>query len=102
MINATGEQQSLRMRADLEELADRIARALPRDGTVEPRPGVHFRRASRAEPVHGVAEAAFCVIAQGGKEILLGGDTYRYDPADYLISTMKLPLVGEVVEATPQ
>ena len=35
------------MRADQEELAHRIARALPRDGTVEPQPGLHFRRYSR-------------------------------------------------------
>jgi AraC-like DNA-binding protein len=42
------------------------------------------------------------VIAQGSKDILLGDDTFRYDPAHYLISTMELPLIGEVVEASPE
>jgi len=46
-MNVTNEQQANRMPADQEELADRIARALPRDGTIEPQPGVHFRRHSR-------------------------------------------------------
>ena len=91
------------MQTDREELADRIARALPHDGTVEPQPGLHFRRHSKpTEPVHAVAEPSFCVIAQGSKEILLGENTFRYDPANYLISTMELPLVGEVVEASPE
>jgi hypothetical protein len=47
MKHATSERQARRMPADQEELAHRIARALPRDGTVEPQPGLHFRRGSR-------------------------------------------------------
>ncbi len=91
------------MRADQEELADRIARALPCDETVEPQSGLHFRRHSRpAERVYGFYAPAFCVIAQGSKDILLGEDIFRYDPAHYLISTMELPLMGEVVEASPE
>jgi AraC-like DNA-binding protein len=102
MINATSERQARRMRADQEELADRIARALPRDGKLEPGPDLHFhRKSARGERVHGVAEPSFCVIAQGSKEILVGEETFRYDPAHYLISTMELPLIGEVVEASP-
>jgi hypothetical protein len=32
MMNVTSKRQARRMQADREELADRIARALPRDG----------------------------------------------------------------------
>ena len=72
------------MQADQEELAERIARALPRDGTVEPQPGLHFRRHSTpTDQVHGFYEPAFCVIAQGSKHILLGEDSFRYDPATF-------------------
>jgi hypothetical protein len=54
MSNAPSEREARRMHADQEELADRIARALPRDGAVEPQPGLHFRRHSRlAERVYG-------------------------------------------------
>lgn len=101
MRNVTSERQASRTQADLEELADRIAKAMPRDGTVEPQPGLHFRRHSGpTEPVHGFYEPAFCVIAQGGKEILLGADRFRYDPAHYMISTVELPLIGQVIEAS--
>ena len=103
MINVTSKRQASRMQADQEELAARIARALPHDGTIEPQPGLHFRRHSGpTQPVHGFYEPAFCVIAQGSKEILLGGDSFRYDPAHYMISTVELPLTGQVVEASPE
>jgi hypothetical protein len=71
--------------------------------TVEPQPGLHFRRHSTpTEQVHGFYEPAFCVIAQGSKNILLGENSFRYDPAHYLISTVKLPLIGQVVDASPE
>jgi AraC-like DNA-binding protein len=92
------------MQADQEELADRIARALPQDGRIEPQPGVFFTRVSTLSqpPVHAFAEPAFCVIAQGRKEILLGEETFHYDPAHYLVTTVELPLIGQVTEASPQ
>jgi AraC-like DNA-binding protein len=102
-MNATSERQARRMQADQEELADRIARALPRDGTVEPQPGLHFRRCSGPTAlVHGFYEPTFCVIAQGSKDLLVGEDKFRYDPAHYMISTIELPMIGQVVEASPE
>src|SRR5260370_17909709 len=90
------DEQARRIQADQEELADRIARALPRDGTVEPQPGLHFRRHSRpAGRVYGSYAPAFCVIAQGSKDILLGEDIFRYNPAPSFITTMQLPLLAE-------
>lgn len=92
-----------RMRADQLELADRIATALPQDGTIEVRQGLHYRRHSGpTEPVYASAQPSFCVIAQGSKDIMLGDETFRYDSAHYLITTMELPLSGKVVEATPK
>jgi AraC-like DNA-binding protein len=76
---------------------------MSRDGRVEVRPGLFFNRvSSSSEPVHAVAEPSFCVIAQGSKDILVGEDRFRYDPAHYLIATMEVPLIGQVVEASPQ
>ena len=34
--------------------------------------------------------------------VLLGEDRFRYDPAHYLITTMELPLVGEVIHVSPE
>jgi AraC-like DNA-binding protein len=101
MMTTNSEPRGSRVRADLDELADRIARALPRDGTSEPHPGLFCNRSSSpSEPVHGVIEPSFCVIAQGSKEVLLGADRFRYGPAHYLISTVGLPAAGRVVEAS--
>jgi AraC-like DNA-binding protein len=90
------------MQSDREELADRIAAALPRDGRVEVQPGLHLYRASSpTTPVYGVGESSFCVIAQGGKHVMLGEDRFRYDPNHYLISTVGLPTISQIDVASP-
>jgi AraC-like DNA-binding protein len=45
-------------------------------------------------------EPSFCVIAQGSKEVLMGGNRYRYDPFHYLLTTVEMPSVSQVLEAT--
>lgn len=96
-------RDAARMQADQDELAERIEHALPEDGLLEAQSGLFFRRISKpGERVFAISEPSFCVIAQGRKEILLGGDIFQYDSAHYLITTMELPLIGEVVEATPK
>jgi AraC-like DNA-binding protein len=91
------------MQADQQELADRIGRALPCDGVVEPQPGLHFRRCSRPTArVHGSYAPFFCVVAQGSKELLVGEDSFRYDSAHSVVSTIELPMIGQVVDASPE
>ena len=86
-----------------EELAERIARAIPADGAVEPLKGLLLNRSSiPAEKLHGVSRPSLCVIAQGSKEVLLGEKVYRYDPAHYLLSTVELPVVSRIVEASAE
>jgi AraC-like DNA-binding protein len=83
------------------ELVERIARAVREDGTVEPLKGLLLHRASSLkEPLHSVCEPAFCVIAQGSKEVFLGNERYQYDPAHYLLVTAELPIVSHIVEAS--
>jgi hypothetical protein len=87
--------------ANREELAERIARALPDDGRNEPLQGLHFVRASSpTERVHGVSRPSLCVIAHGAKEIYLGDDCFRYDPAHYLVAVVSLPVVIQIAEAS--
>ena len=49
-----------------------------------------------------MSKSALCVIAQGSKEIWLGDDRYRYDPAHYLITTAELPVAGQITEASEE
>ena len=73
------------------------------DGRVEPFKGLTLHRASSpTKPLHGVSDPAFCVIAQGSKEVFLGEDRYQYDPAHYLLATVALPVVSQVLEASKE
>src|SRR5437879_10181923 len=97
------ERESRRALANRAELVERIARAVREDRTVEPLRGLHFKRVSSpTEPVHGVSIPAFCVIAQGSKEVYLGEDLYRYDPGPYLLATASLRIVIQIGEASPE
>ncbi len=106
MDMTTSEQSAREMQrvhANREELAERIARAVCYDGTAEPLEGLRLRRASAPTGLgHGVSFPSFCVIAQGSKELLLGNSLYRYNPAQYLISTAALPIATRVAEASPE
>jgi AraC-like DNA-binding protein len=42
------------------------------------------------------------VIAQGSKEVFLGDDRYQYDPMHYLLATAELPVVSQIIEASPE
>src|SRR5258708_3417445 len=84
-----------------DELVERIARAVPVDGTVEPQKGVLLHRSSSpGEPLHSVYDPVFCVIAQGSKEVFLGHERYPYDAAHSLLVPAELPLVSHVLEAS--
>ncbi len=73
-----------------------------RDGGDEPLKGVHLFRVSAPTQIHSVSTPAFCVIAQGSKEVFLAQERYQYDPAHYILYTAELPVVTQVVEASPQ
>ncbi len=94
-------REAQRAQANREELTERIARSIDRDGTIETLKGLHFNRTSSpSECVHSVSVPAFCAIAQGSKEVLLGNDRYQYDPMHYLLATAELPIVSQILEAS--
>lgn len=97
------DRRALRARANMQELVERIAAAVPQDGRLEPLEGLHLQRlSSPSGSLHSVSEPGFCVVAQGSKEVLLGSSRCRYDPAHYLLVTAELPIVAQVVEATQE
>lgn len=88
----------------MDELASLIARHAPEDGMYDmPVPGLAVIRYSRpTDRVPVLHEPAVCIIAQGAKVVLLGEEAYRFDRASHLVISVDLPLVGQVVEATPE
>ena len=59
-----------------------------------------FRRSEPTEPMTGMYEPSICMVAQGAKRVVLGDDTYVYDAGHYLITSVHLPTVVQVVEAS--
>ena len=101
MNDPQAKREADRAQANRAELTERVAKAIRHDGTTEPLKGLHLNRSSSpAECVHGVSIPAFCVIAQGSKEVLLGSDRYQYDPMHYLLATVELPIVSQILAAS--
>ncbi len=107
LMDVINHQQAAReaewMLANRKELVERIGQAMRADGTAQPLPGLHlYRHSLPLEQVYSVVEPSVCVVAQGSKEFLLGESRYRYDPFHYLLVTVDLPYVGQVLEASPE
>lgn len=103
MSNLQVKREVVRSQANREELIERIAQTIRQDGMIQPLPGLHFKRVSfPSECVHSTSVPAFCVIAQGRKEVLLGGDRYQYDPMHYLLTTIEMPIASQILDVSPE
>jgi AraC-like DNA-binding protein len=47
-------------------------------------------------------QPSICLVAQGAKRVQLGDDTYVYDAQHYLITSMHLPKVVQIIEASSE
>lgn len=47
-------------------------------------------------------EPSLCLVAQGAKRLLLGGELFQYDADHYLITSVDLPLVAQITEANAE
>lgn len=100
--NQQAEREAQRAQANREELVERIARVVYTNGSIQVQPGLHLARASSPrERIPSVLEPSLCVIAQGSKEVLLGDSRYQYDPYHYLLTTVGLPRISQILEASP-
>jgi AraC-like DNA-binding protein len=61
-----------------------------------------FRRDEPTEPITGMYEPSICVAVQGVKRVVLGEDTYVYDAYHYLITSVHLPTIVQIIEASPE
>lgn len=61
-----------------------------------------FRRTEPTEPTTGMYQPSICLIAQGAKRVKLGEDYFVYDAQHYLITSVHLPTVVQITEASPE
>ena len=97
-------QKSDDLEVALAALAVRIARlTAEQDHLATAIPTLTIRRyASPTEPTSYVHEPSICLSAQGSKRVLLGEDVYVYDAHHFLITSVDLPVVAQVIEATKE
>src|SRR4249919_1745614 len=58
------------------------------------------RRSGPTEPLHCMYNLGLGVVAQGDKQVLLGGETIDYGPGQSMLTTIDLPVVSHVTRAT--
>lgn len=103
MAIAAQELENTRVATERQEMAQRIDSLLAEDGLLDLFPSVAVIRLTREMPTnYSLSKPAFCVIAQGSKSVVLGAETFSYDPGHYLLSTVDLPISSCVIEASPE
>jgi len=90
------------MEAALDALRKSIARWTEKGSQPECAiPGLSlYRRDEPSQPTSYMQEAGVCLITQGVKRVLLGDDTYMLDVRHFLITSVDLPTVIQVIEAS--
>jgi AraC-like DNA-binding protein len=60
------------------------------------------RREAPTDPMSHMYEPSICLIAQGAKRVLLGDDTFVYDAHHFLVTSVDLPTVVQVIKASQE
>jgi AraC-like DNA-binding protein len=83
-------------------LARAISAIAQTDGdydTVIPALKLH-RRAAPTAPLHCIYNLGLGIVAQGGKQVLLGDESIDYGPGQSMLTTIDLPVVSHVTRAS--
>jgi AraC-like DNA-binding protein len=90
------------MEVALEALGKSIAQWTESgDQTTTAIPGLALsRREEPTQPRSHMYEPIICLIAQGVKRVLLGDDTYVFDSHHFLITSLDLPTVVQIIKAS--
>ncbi|OOV96677.1 MULTISPECIES: AraC family transcriptional regulator [Pseudomonas] len=68
-----------------------------------PIPGLGFyRREQPAAPVVCMVEPCIVLVAQGEKQLWVGGEGYPYDTSRFLVTSLDIPANSEVLAASPE
>jgi AraC-like DNA-binding protein len=87
-----------------QELALRVARLTPEDGMHRSLiPSLDLIRGSVPTVcMPSVYQPSLAFVVQGRKRALLNDDVFHYDALNYLVVSVTLPAVGQVLEASPE
>jgi hypothetical protein len=84
-----------------EELVEKMARWIGKENQLTTAiPTLTFHRWEvPTEPTSYMLEPSICLIIQGAKRVLLGEEIYEYDAHHYLITSVDLPVMAQILEA---
>ena len=85
--------------AALARAIDRVAQTDGDHTTAIPALTLHRRKAP-TEPLHCIYNLGLGVVAQGDKQVLLGGEAIDYGPGQSMLTTIDLPVVSHVTRAS--
>jgi len=89
------------MQDKLSPLRDLVARHARGDRTESAITGLTLLQAIKPSPAaSGVLEPRLCIVLQGAKQVIINGETYRYDSASYFVASVAVPASGCVSEAS--
>ncbi|WP_054921361.1 AraC family transcriptional regulator [Pseudomonas sp. NBRC 111138] len=88
----------------LNALIQSIGSRMPSPGDYAmPIPGLGFyRREQPAAPVVCMVEPCIVLVAQGEKQLWVGGEGYPYDTSRFLVTSLDIPANSEVLAASPE
>jgi AraC-like DNA-binding protein len=100
--NKHASTRSSRERELRTELARRIASFIgPSEKLITAIPGLLLsRRTAPTAPASATYEPSLAVVAQGRKQAILGGTTFIFDQSRYLLTSLDLPVICNVIEAS--
>jgi AraC-like DNA-binding protein len=53
-------------------------------------------------PIFGLYEPSLTLLVQGRKRVMLGQEAFACGPSRYLLTSVNVPVIGQVVEASPE
>ena len=102
LVNSVALDDNLALRQ--AELAALIHRQCPGDGLHRSAiSGLDLACATQPSlPIPVLYRPCLGIIAQGRKNVRLGDEQYTYDPLNYLVASVTLPVTSQVIGATPE
>jgi AraC-like DNA-binding protein len=89
------------MHSKKQEFVQRLSESADSEGCTSVAENLSIYRFNQPTPrTHGFFTASICVVAQGAKRLEFAGEQFRYDPDNFILASLDMPIVGEVVEAS--
>lgn len=87
----------------MAELAQGLLSRMKNPGTFDPGiPNLTIYRFDKPTvPTGYLLEPSLCLILQGQKRVILGQDDFTYGPTGFFITSVDLPVIAQILDATP-